>query len=223
MSRQARQRLKIWAISWVGWALIWIIGLTLRFRVEDEETLRELRAVGRPIVFCFWHNQMILAAYHFRFQEIMVMASRHFDGEYIGRIVERFGYRTARGSSTRGALRALLEMKRHLEAGRDAAFTADGPRGPRYRVKPGPVFLAQHSGCPILCFYFVSRKHWQLKSWDRLRIPKPFTEATLQFGRPIWVAREAEEGEELDRVQAEMDRLQVKAERRYRPGWPSAG
>jgi lysophospholipid acyltransferase (LPLAT)-like uncharacterized protein len=164
------------------------------------------------VIFSFWHNQIFCQTFIFRFQQIVVMTSRHFDGEYIARIIERFGYDTARGSSTRGAVRALLELKNHLQQGRDVAFTVDGPKGPPYRVKPGPVFLARKSGAPIIMLHSEPEKFWELRSWDRFRIPKPFTRTLVKFGRPLYIPPEEEQPASVLRYQNEMDRIRAYCE-----------
>ena len=206
------QRVQVKAISFVGWALVWIIGSTVDFRFEDRESLDQLRREGIPVIFSFWHNQIFCQTYLFRSQGIVVMTSRHFDGEYIGRIIKRFGYAAARGSSTRGAVRALLELWRHLNQGRDVAFTIDGPRGPIYQVKPGPVFLARKSGAPLITLHSEPEEFWELRSWDRFRIPKPFTKALVKFGRPIYISADEEETTCLRRYQEEMDRIKQHCE-----------
>jgi lysophospholipid acyltransferase (LPLAT)-like uncharacterized protein len=208
------QRVKLTTISLTGWFLVWLIGSTVRFNYEDREKLDSIRDRGQPVIFCFWHNQIFCQTYLFRFQQIVVMTSRHFDGEYIGRIINWFGYGTARGSSTRGAARALLELKRHLKEGRDVAFTIDGPRGPVYVVKPGPIFLARKSGAPIITLQSEPDSFWQLGSWDRFRIPKPFTRTLVKFGEPIWVSAEDPEAETLEAFQKEMDRIRTYCEDR---------
>ncbi len=212
------QRAQLAAISLLGWLLVWLIGTTIRFRFEDRENLDRFRARRQPVIFSFWHNQIFCQTYLFRFQQIVVMTSRHYDGEYIGRIIERFGYGTARGSSTRGGVRALLELKRHLTQGRDVAFTVDGPKGPPYKVKPGPVFLAQKSHAPLIILHSEPKAFWELKSWDRFRIPKPFTRALVKFGKPLFIPAGEEEALSLARYQDEMDRIKQYCEQWKRGG-----
>ena len=122
------------------------------------------------------------------------MTSRSFDGEYIARIIEKFGFRAVRGSSSRGGVRALLGMHAVIEGNGVAAFTIDGPRGPVYVAKPGPVLLARNTGTPIRCFYIAVKDAWVLNSWDRFIIPKPFTRAHVRWSRPIFVPRDTDSG-----------------------------
>jgi len=198
------QRLELALISGLGTALVGLIGPTLRYEVYGED----LFALGpRPAIYTFWHNQIVCAVYRYRKERIMVLTSRHFDGEYIARIIRRLGYEAARGSSTRGALRGVLELVTHLEKGRDVAFTIDGPRGPRYRVKPGPIFLARKTRLPIVPFKLEPERFWELNSWDRLRIPKPFTRVVVRFGGPIYANDIDDEQSGLQRLQDKMDEL----------------
>jgi lysophospholipid acyltransferase (LPLAT)-like uncharacterized protein len=131
------------------------------------------------------------------------MSSYSYDGEYMGRIIRRFGFVAVKGSSSRNAVRALLGLRRALEEGWTVAFTLDGPRGPRYKVKPGPVALARSSGVPLSVFHMAVERAWVLNSWDRMMIPKPFSKVLVRFGKLIPVPRGAAD-EELDRYQQEL-------------------
>jgi hypothetical protein len=139
----------------------------------------------------FWHRSVIPATWFFRSRGIAVMTSRSFDGEYIARIIERFGFVAVRGSSSRGGATALLGMQRTLASGHIAAFTIDGPRGPRFMAKPGPVMLARMSGAPILCFYLAVDRPWILHSWDAMMIPRPFSRVHLRWTKLIHVPQDA--------------------------------
>lgn len=202
-----QQVLKIRIISFVGWALIRVIGRTLRLQVEEPDRFRAIRDRKETLILAFWHNQIFIATYVFRELDIAVITSQHFDGEYIGRIINLFGYEAVRGSSTRGGVRALLDLKRRLVKGQMIGITCDGPKGPRYRAKPGPVFLSRKTGLPIVPFHLEPEKFWALKSWDRFRIPKPFSRVVLKLGKPLVVAETEDEEEGLTRLQAEMERL----------------
>lgn len=206
------ERLQIAIISRAGWLLIWLINSTVRFRVEGWETIEEANREGRPVVLSFWHNQIFSATYFWRFRGIVVMTSSHFDGEYIARIIRLFGYGTARGSSSRGAIRALLQLQRRLGEGKMVAFTIDGPRGPVYKVKPGPVWLSRKTRFPIVCFHIQPRKYWQLKSWDGFRIPKPFTRTLVKIGQPLAPPPDGDDDSWLVAHQEEMDRLRYYCE-----------
>ncbi len=197
-----RQRVLLNLITWLGFLVIRVIGPTLRYTLSFEEGAPGSDAV-RPVIWVFWHECIITSAWHWRRREIAVMTSRSFDGEYIARIVEKFGYRAIRGSSTRGAVGALLGMRRELEQGRSVAFTIDGPQGPRHVAKPGPALLARVAGVPVCAFHLAVDRAWQLRTWDRLIVPKPFARVQLRFSRQLQASREASDAE-LDQLHAEM-------------------
>lgn len=196
------QRILLWLITWAGFLVVRMIGPTLRFSVSWEDgapsSLEE-----RPLIYSFWHSCMIPAMYLWRNLQVRVMSSDSFDGEYTGRIMRKFGFVKVRGSSSRGAVRALLSMRRELEQGWKVAFTIDGPRGPRYVVKPGPVTLARSTGVPMAVFHIAVDRAWVLNTWDRLMIPKPFSRALMRISRKITVPRKIDDLE-MDRFQAEL-------------------
>lgn len=199
------QRISLFFIAWVGYLAIELICSTLRFEISSEEVDSPDRSTWppSPAVAPFWHRCVFAATYYFRDRDVSVMTSRSFDGEYIARIIEKFGFRAVRGSSSRGGVRALLGMHDVIEEGRIAAFTIDGPRGPQYVAKPGPVLLARNTGATIRCFYIAVKDAWVLNSWDRFVIPKPFTRAHVRWSGPIVVPRGAD-SESLQRYHAEM-------------------
>ena len=184
----------LWCISWLGYLLISLIGRTLRFEWSSEPGSGVENGDPPPVVIgSFWHRAVIPATYYFRDRGMAVITSRSFDGEYIARIIELFGFSAVRGSSSRGGSGALLGMNRVLANGHIAAFTIDGPRGPCYVAKPGPVLLAKMSGVPILCFYLAVERPWLLRSWDRMMVPRPFSKVHVRWTKLIQVPAEAGE------------------------------
>lgn len=215
-----RERIALWAISWTGWLLVRLIGPTLRYTVSIEEGGPPTEWV-HPVVYVFWHRCVIPALYHYRDKDIAVMTSSSFDGEYIARIIEKFGYRAIRGSSTRGGVRALLGMHTEIEQGRAVAFTIDGPRGPMYVAKPGPVLLARNVRLPVIAFHTAVERAWVLNSWDCFMIPKPFSRVVLRVSRVVDVPPEADSAA-LARfhadMQAALDRAREASEAILRSG-----
>ena len=185
------QRLEAACIAALAYPLILALGHTLRWRVEGLGHLDGIQASGRQPVMAFWHGRILPATFYFRRRGIVVITSENFDGEWIGRIIERFGYWTARGSTSRGARRALRELARGMAQGRAAGFTVDGPRGPARVAQPGAVWLARATGNPVLPFHLEADAHWTLSSWDRTQIPRPFATVALALGEPIEVPRAA--------------------------------
>lgn len=196
------EKLKISLISLLGYWAIRVIGSTLRWQVEGWENFRSIQAANKNTIFTFWHGRIFMGTYFFRNRGIVVMTSRNRDGEYIARVIKRFGYGAARGSSTRGGKRALVEMIHELRKKRDVAFTIDGPRGPRYVAKPGAVWIASKTGDAIFPFHMSPQKKWVLNSWDHFHIPKPFSRVLVLMGEPIYVKENASEDELAESQQA---------------------
>jgi len=212
------QRLKLAAITWCAYALIWLLGPTLRYEISYSSAgPQDLNFPST--IFVFWHRCILPACYAFRNRRIAVMTSSSFDGEYIARIIELLGYRAVRGSSTRGGVRALRAMHTEIHAGRSVAFTIDGPLGPIYVAKPGPVLLARNTRVPIVSFYAAPERAWVLNSWDRMLVPKPFSRVFVRVGDYLLVPPDADK-EALDQLhasmQANLERVQAEAESAFR-------
>lgn len=197
-----RQRIVLRIIIWLGHSVIRLIGPTLRVSVSYEEGAQKTLE-QRPLIASFWHSCMIPATYIFRDMGIRVMSSDSYDGQYMGRIIHKFGFVAVKGSSSRNAVRALLGLRRALEEGWTVAFTLDGPRGPRHKVKPGPVALARSSGLALTMFHAAVNRAWVLNSWDRLMIPMPFSRVLVRVGKLIPVPEDATD-EDLERYTAEL-------------------
>src|SRR6185369_4758339 len=176
--------------------LINLIGRTVRWEMIGWENWEAANKDGHIPIYTFWHNRVFLSTYFWRRRRIVVMTSQSFDGEYIARFIQRFGYGAARGSSTRGSVRAVIEMIRLMRHGQPAAFTIDGPKGPRHVAKMGAVILAKKTGNPILPFTVTPARYWSFtKSWDAFIVPKPFSRARLEMAQPIFVRSDADEAE----------------------------
>ena len=180
----------------VGSVIIRALALTWRLRITNAAPWRELRLRRQPFIFAFWHGTMLPLVWTHRGEGVPVVISEHRDGEIIARIVERFGFKTIRGSSSRGAARALMGIVRELEHGSEVAVTPDGPRGPARRFASGALIAAQRVGVPIVGVGVVASRAWRLNSWDQFMIPKPFSRVHVAYTLPTGVAatsaREAE-------------------------------
>ena len=199
------KRAQVATIAGLGYPLINALGHTLRWRTEGLQHFDAIRASGRQPVMAFWHGRILPATFYFRRRGIVVITSENFDGEWIARIIERFGYGTARGSTSHGARRAMLQLVKDMKAGLPAGFTLDGPRGPAHVAQPGAVWLASATGNPLLPFHLEASAHWSLRSWDRTQIPKPFSTVALVVGEPMDVERSTS-AETLERVRIELER-----------------
>ena len=197
------QRLQLALVTSIVSAFISLVGRTLQIEFCWEDGSIGSMDNVHPGIYPFWHRCVIGATWIFRHHNLAVLTSKSRDGEFIARVIEHFGYAPIRGSSTRGGQRGLLEMRSHVMAGYGAAFTIDGPRGPRYVAKKGPVTLARTTGVPITAFYVAMDKAWVINSWDAMMIPKPFSRAYVRVARKIFVPSDADE-ERMAAAHAEM-------------------
>lgn len=179
------QRLILALVPRLVWALLWIVGMTWRYEVIAEEGVVPVR-IGQKAggeIYCFWHQCVLPTALYYRRTHAVILISRSFDGELIARTLRLFGFGAVRGSSSRAGGEGLLGLKRVIEGGRPAIFTADGPRGPRFQTKIGPIKLAQMTGAPIGAFHFQPQRAWVVNSWDRFLVPKPFTRIVVSWAQ----------------------------------------
>ena len=200
--------------------LIRALAATYRWRVEGLEHFDAIVASGRQPIMGFWHGRILPATVYWKNHGIVVITSQNFDGEWIAGIIERFGYGTARGSSSRGGAKALVQLRRDLLAGKPVGFTLDGPRGPARVAQPGALFLAGATGYPILPFHVESSSAWTMNSWDRTQIPKPFARVSIVHGEPLFVANTEEATIEAARVQLQdsLSALERRAHGLLNPG-----
>jgi lysophospholipid acyltransferase (LPLAT)-like uncharacterized protein len=193
--RQSRsKRVQARMIAGIGYPIIAALGSTFRWRAEGAEHYQRVLAGGRQPIMAFWHGRILPATVYFRKRGIVVITSENFDGEWIAGIIERFGYGTARGSTSRGAVKALVQLKRDMATGKPAAFTLDGPRGPANVAQAGAIWLAKATGNPIVPFHIEADRYWSARSWDRTQIPKPWSTVAIAIGEPMQVAAEADDG-----------------------------
>jgi len=188
------QRILLAVVPRIVWALLWIFGRTWRFEVIAEEGVIPVlfgQKAG-PEIYCFWHQCVLPCTVYFRKSNAVILISQSFDGELITRILKMFGFDAVRGSSSRNSREGLLGLKHVVETGRTAIFTADGPRGPIYQTKMGPIKLAQTTGAPIGAFHLLPERAWVMNSWDRFLVPKPFTRIVVSWAQWTHVATDLE-------------------------------
>ena len=179
------QRLILAVVPRVVTAFLWIVSRTWRFEViaEDGVVPTVFGERSPANIYCFWHQCVFPCTVYFRHSRAVILISKSFDGELITRTLRMWGFDAVRGSSSRSAREGLLGLVNVLESGRTAIFTADGPRGPIYQTKMGPIKLAQMTGRPIGSFYLLPERAWTLNSWDRFLIPKPFTRICVSWAQ----------------------------------------
>ncbi len=158
----------------------------VRIRVIHWERYRQLLRQQNGMIIVLWHENFQVPIWVFRHQKIVALVSQHFDGEVIARILKRIGYRTVRGSSTRGGVQALDKLRAMLQQNAQIAITPDGPTGPRRKVKFGAVKLAAELGVPVLPLGYAASREKRMRSWDRFRVVLPFSRAVVYVGEPIY-------------------------------------
>ena len=209
------QRIALTIVPPVTALVLAAIGVTLRFRVIAEDGAVPARPPAKGI-FCFWHRCTLPSGWYFRKFRCSILISKSFDGELIARTLGLLGYESVRGSSSRGGFAGLLTLRGVLESGSPVVFTADGPRGPIYQTKIGPVKLAQITGESINSFYLLPERAWVLKSWDRFLIPKPFSRVAVSWSRLVAAPAEDADASTLEAARVELnealERARLRAE-----------
>jgi len=186
-----RKRVEVAAIAALGYPVVRALTSTWTWKVSGAEHVDAITNAGHHPILALWHGRILAATPYFANRGIVAMASENFDGEWIARLLGKFGYGAARGSTSRGGPAALRQLVRDVKA-HGVAFTLDGPRGPAEVAQPGAVWLAKATGQPLLPFHSEAASAWTLGSWDRTQIPKPFTTVAMAIQTPSYVPRDAD-------------------------------
>ena len=196
-----RQRLKVAVAAAGGKVVVHLLSASLRLHKQSLASVAARRGSGAGgaggtgdagLIFALFHGAHFPTLRAYRDQGAYVIASSSADGEILTRILASFGFKTVRGSSSRGGTRALADLTRHVKAGSHAAIGVDGPRGPRHHVKAGVILLAKLTGGSIIPSAASLSRYWQINSWDRYRIPKPWSRALVVFDEPMTVPPDAD-------------------------------
>lgn len=179
------KKLKFFIIGILGSWLIRLLGLTIR--IDDMPKGFNEKTKNLHAIYAFWHCMLLIPAYVGRRRRIQVLISRHSDGEYIAQVIKRLGFGVIRGSTTRGGIRALKALVDKAKDGASLAITPDGPRGPRFVVQSGSIYLGKKTHLPIIPTVVGLSRYWELPSWDKFRIPKPFSRALMMYGDPFYI------------------------------------
>ncbi|TGK21199.1 DUF374 domain-containing protein [Leptospira fluminis] len=191
-----KRKILVWLVPTLVVFLQRIIGLTSSLIEIGKEEFDSLFKSKKPFILSIWHTNVLYSPYLHRGRKVAVLISESKDGDFITGVVHRFGNTSIRGSSSKGGSKALKAMIVHLKKNLPAAFTPDGPRGPALIVQPGLIASAQVSQVPIVPFHYECTRQWILeKSWDKHRVPKPFTTFVVSYGKPIWIPRNLTEEE----------------------------
>jgi lysophospholipid acyltransferase (LPLAT)-like uncharacterized protein len=214
------RQMQIPVIAAAVYGVLRVLGPTLRLEALGQQHFDRIHAAGGRAILTFWHRSILSATWYWRHRGIVVLNTTNFDGQWTRRVIERLGYGTAQGSSSRGGLKGLAVMARKMDEGFDTAFTIDGPRGPRYVAKPGPVMLARRTGQPIVVFHIgLEHAHTFEKSWDLLQVPAPFSHGVVAIAPPIHVPTDADQNlmrEKHAEMQAALERVRDVAESWFR-------
>jgi lysophospholipid acyltransferase (LPLAT)-like uncharacterized protein len=200
-----RAELRFRAAGLLGSGILTSLFLTCRVTSTGDENYLRYWERGQPVIFVLWHGRLLAGSWAQRGKRLAALVSQHKDGEYISRVVHRWGYQTVRGSSTRGGGAALRELVRTVRAGTSVVLTPDGPQGPRERMKSGALVVSQMTGAPMIPVATGADRSWWVEGWDRFQIPKPFSRVRLVYGDPVYVPRTASEAA-LETLSAEVER-----------------
>ena len=210
------RRMQIPVIAWAVYWVVRLIGPTLRVEYVGVQNAVQIRDAGEAAIGAFWHRCIFSAIWVWRKRGIVVLNTVNFDGQWTRRVIEKLGFGTAQGSSSRGAIEGLTIMASRLEEGKHVALTIDGPRGPRYVAKPGAVILARRTGKPVSVFHIaLQRAHTFKKSWDLFQLPYPFSRAVMFVAPPIRVPVDADSEivhQKQKEIQAALERVRDVAE-----------
>jgi lysophospholipid acyltransferase (LPLAT)-like uncharacterized protein len=203
------------AIATGAYPAVAALARTWTWTIDGAQHYDDLVRANRAPILALWHGRILPATIFWRDRGIVAMTSRNFDGEWIARLMAKFGFRAARGSTSRGGSRALVQLRRELRAGHAVAFTVDGPRGPARVAQRGAVWLAGATGHPVLPFHIDAADAWAARSWDRSLIPKPFTRVAVAIGPPFEVSGTVEETIEGSRqfLESALSTLEAKCRR----------
>lgn len=202
---RGRRPWRVAIVSALGGFFLRLLGMTWRVRRVGQQAFDDMLARHEPFVIVFWHGEIVPVSWVHRHRDLAPLISTHADGEIIARIVQGLGYRTVRGSTSRGGVRALLETAQLVNSGVTVGFTPDGPRGPRHVFAPGALIVAQRTGRPIVALGATASRAWRLRSWDRHLVPKPFATVTIRYSEPHFVT--ADQARDAVREQARFQSL----------------
>ncbi len=202
------EKFKFKLITNLVYLLLLFVGKTSSVKLIKEDIILKFRKMKQPVIYSFWHNRLLYLAYLYRGKMVGVMVSTHKDGEYIADIMKKLKLFPIRGSSTRGGVRALIEMINYIKSsGYDVGFTPDGPRGPKYEIQPGVLIAAQKTGAPIIPIAWNAKYKIVLNSWDNFIVPLPFNKFIVMYGTPVYIKNSDNIETKRQKLKEEMMRI----------------
>lgn len=219
MNKKNKKKIQGYLATKLGWLIILALGKLSRIKIVGRHHFEKLNKKNVPFIYVLWHGRIVLPIYVHRDEGITPMVSLHADGEMIAQTLQKLGYVTVRGSSTRGGKKAFYNMVDALKQGRRGAMIPDGPRGPRHYLKPGTLYIAQRSDAYLLPILFSSKRKMEFNSWDRFILPMPFSKSIVIYGAPINVPKDLsqQQVEQLRiKFQEEMIQLETQADEYFR-------
>lgn len=187
------------------------LGSTWRVEAQGEAYLAERRAAGSPTLLVLWHGTLLPLLWRHRGDGTTVLVSPSRDGEHLSRVATSWGYRIARGSSSRGAIAGLRNVLRLLASGGEVAMTPDGPRGPARVVKAGIIAAAQRVGAAVIAVGVGASSLWRARSWDAFMVPRPFSRVRVVYDEPLLIPRDASQASAVSAVQSRLNHVSEKA------------
>ena len=219
MNRKWTTKLSLQIVPFLSYWLIKIWFSTIRVTEHDRTFRDQCREHERAIILTVWHNAIFYLFYHIRHSPGVALVSSSRDGEYIARVVRRFGFKTVRGSRNRRGVSALKNLIKAIRDGRNVGLVADGSQGPPLVVQPGSILLASKSGTPVLPVIWSVSSYWTINSWDRTILPKPFSRIEFVYGKPLYV--DADIGSEtLEEYRLELEERMLAI---YKKAWAMQG
>ena len=195
----------------LAWFIIKMIGKTMSTEELNRKNFDDKR--GKAVIYVLWHGRLFLPLLYLRNKETIVLVSEHRDGEIINASLESAGYRTVRGSTTRGSVKALVKLVRLVKQGSQIVFTPDGPRGPKWHFQPGAIYIAAKTGVPIIPLGGSVNRAIIFKSWDSFQLPLPFSKGVLKIGEPYYVTGGLDEHNiEFHRAELERRLIEINSE-----------
>lgn len=193
-----------------------IIGLTCKKKEFGIEHVTKLKKANKNCIFCSWHNNASTGVWVLKNQNIAIMASESHDGEMIARVAHSLGNTTIRGSTSKGSVKVFIKMLKWLRKGNSAGITPDGPQGPKYRLQSGTISLAQKSGYPLIPIHIEATKQWVFNdSWDKHKLPKPFSTIVIEYGAPFRVPQKMTKSE-FDAKRQQFEKLMIDETKRVK-------